>query len=91
MCLRRRRFRYVFAPSYSALRSFLCVRFGKEKERRSLTRSAVDYGQPEESGITRQADRVREGHQAVRYAVEPAVSGLLLPLREGGGDGGAEE
>ena len=43
----------------------------------------ADNGQPEESRIARETDRVRQSHQALRHIVEPRESELLLPVREG--------
>jgi hypothetical protein len=47
----------------------------------------TDNGEPQESGITGQADRVWENHQALGNVAEPAEFRILLPVREGRGCG----
>ena len=71
-CSRRPRFRYVDVDA----------RRGPRSNQRKLTQCA-DHCQLEESRASRQADRIRQDHQAVRDLGQSAESAVLLSIRKG--------
>lgn len=71
--------------------SLVFDRCGICKLTRDSSSSCTDHDQPQEGRIARQADRIRQDHQAVGYAGEQGVPQLLLPVCEGGGAGAGQE